>query len=192
MGCEFSESKLLCTIDIIHYTMPLAPDLLPRIHVALYDLLSQIPDPEVPVLSVLELGVVRKAMVIPKPDGSPGVRITITPTYTGCPAMDMISMQIRMACMQAGYAPVDIETVLHPAWTTDWLSPEARAKLEKYGIAPPMGNAGQLEMLETLAPPCPHCKSTHTRLLNRFGSTACKALFQCADCLEPFDYFKCH
>jgi ring-1,2-phenylacetyl-CoA epoxidase subunit PaaD len=87
---------------------------------------------------------------------------------------------------------VKITQVLEPAWTTDWIGPEAREKLRQYGIAPPMGNAGQQQWLEDLQPPCPRCGSGHTQLLNRFGSTACKALYQCADCLEPFDYFKCH
>lgn len=158
---------------------------------ALRSLLEQIPDPEIPVISILDLGIVRSAAsrVV---NGQKVAEVTITPTYTGCPAMDMIGMQIRMALLQAGYAGVKIETVLYPAWTTDWILPEAREKLRKYGIAPPEGNAAQLERLEELHPACPHCSSTHTALLNRFGSTACKALFQCRDCLEPFDYFKCH
>jgi ring-1,2-phenylacetyl-CoA epoxidase subunit PaaD len=153
----------------------------------IWDLLETVTDPEVPVLSILDLGIVRDVKI----DGE-RVEIVITPTYTGCPAMDMISMNIRMALMEQGYANVLITQVLAPAWTTDWMSQAGKDKLKGYGIAPPVGKSINTEYLETLEVECPLCRSTHTKLLSAFGSTACKALFQCADCKEPFDYFKCH
>jgi ring-1,2-phenylacetyl-CoA epoxidase subunit PaaD len=150
-------------------------------------ILETITDPEIPVLSVMDMGIVRDVQMHDNM-----VTIAITPTYTGCPAMDMISMQIRMGLLQHGISQVTIQQVLSPAWTTDWMTPQGKAKLQAYGIAPPVGSSHQTEVLEELQPACPQCGSHNTRLLSAFGSTACKALFQCNDCKEPFDYFKCH
>ncbi|MEM1219851.1 MAG: 1,2-phenylacetyl-CoA epoxidase subunit PaaD [Bacteroidota bacterium] len=149
--------------------------------------LRSVSDPEIPVLSILDMGVVRAVELVGKQ-----VHVKITPTYSGCPAMDMIAAEIKMALDMAGFNS-EVELVLSPAWTTDWLTPEGRRKLEEYGIAAPLEDSadklalmGQSRMVE-----CPHCESKNTRMVSQFGSTACKALFQCNDCLEPFDYFKC-
>ncbi len=147
-------------------------------------------DPEVPVLSVLDLGIVRDISV-----NEEKVTVTITPTYTGCPAMDVISMQIRMELMAAGVKEVEIKQVLSPAWTTDWMSDRGKRRLKEYGIAPPMPRqqvCSPTRFAAEEAIQCPHCSSYHTHRVSEFGSTACKALYQCDDCLEPFDYFKCH
>ncbi|HEY0555098.1 MAG TPA: 1,2-phenylacetyl-CoA epoxidase subunit PaaD [Thermoanaerobaculia bacterium] len=142
----------------------------------MWEILGSVPDPEIPVLSIVDLGIVRA--VHPE-------RIVITPTYTGCPATQVIERDIRAALDAAGYRNIRIETVLSPPWTTDWITPEGRAKLHAYGIVPPMA-AGQR------APQCPQCRSVHTEEISRFGSTPCKALWRCRDCAEPFDLFKCH
>jgi ring-1,2-phenylacetyl-CoA epoxidase subunit PaaD len=155
---------------------------------AIWALLEQVADPEVPVLSVLDLGVVRSVEVLP----GGAVHIYITPTYSGCPAMDMIAFNIRLAMAAAGYAQVEVKTVLSPAWTTDWMTEAGKQKLLAYGIAPPMGKAINETYLSDLHPPCPQCGSPNTGLVSAFGSTACKALFVCKACAEPFDYFKCH
>lgn len=154
----------------------------------IYDLLEQVPDPEVPVLSILDLGIVREVEVR---DGK--AIITITPTYTGCPAMDMITVNIRAILQENGWES-EVESVLSPAWTTDWMSEEGRRKLKKYGIAPPVVQTSDKRSLagESKLVACPICDSPNTELLSQFGSTACKALYKCKDCLEPFDYFKCH
>ena len=154
-------------------------------------LMDEVYDPEVPVLSVNDLGIVRKIEL--NPTGSPV--ITITPTYSGCPAMDVISMNIRLKLMEHGYKNVEIKTVLSPAWTTDWMTEKGKEKLKAYGIAPP--NPKQMVCTPDLfqqeeSIQCPHCSSYNTRMISQFGSTACKALYQCNDCKEPFDYFKCH
>lgn len=141
------------------------------------------PDPEVPVLSVLDLGIVRNVSM--NNAGEP--EITITPTYSGCPAMDMIAMNIKMELLQKGYKNIIIKSILSPAWTTDWMTEEGKQKLKEYGIAPP----GKLSDAETNVI-CPQCHSADTKLLSQFGSTSCKALYQCNDCKEPFDHFKCH
>ncbi len=141
------------------------------------------PDPEVPVLNVLDLGVVRAVSL--NEQGDP--EITITPTYSGCPAMDMIAMNIKMELLQNGYKNISIKSVLSPAWTTDWMTEEGKQKLKEYGIAPP----GKLSDEDNQVI-CPQCGSADTKLLSQFGSTACKALYQCNDCKEPFDHFKCH
>lgn len=151
---------------------------------AVYDILEQVADPEIPVLSVTDLGIIRDVKL---QDGV--TEIIITPTYTGCPAMDMIAVQIRLALLAAGYNQVKITSVLYPPWTTDWMTDSGKAKLQQYGIAPPKGNA---DSLPEDGVTCPHCGSSNTRLVSAFGSTACKALYQCNDCKEPFDYFKCH
>lgn len=141
---------------------------------ALREILATVPDPEIPVLSILELGIVREV-------GED--RIVITPTYTGCPATLAIEQAVRAALKVAGFGGVAIETVLDPPWTTDWITPEGCEKLRAYGIAPP-GRGGMVA--------CPQCASTDTEELSRFGSTPCKALWRCRACAEPFDLFKCH
>ena len=150
---------------------------------SLWKLLQQIPDPEIPVLSILDLGIVRDVKL---QDGQ--VEIIITPTYSGCPAMDAISMDIRLKLIEHGYKNIKITSVLSPAWTTDWMTEEGKIKLNKYGIALPKMSGD----LSDSTPFCPQCNSADTKLLSQFGSTACKALYQCNDCKEPFDYFKCH
>jgi ring-1,2-phenylacetyl-CoA epoxidase subunit PaaD len=156
----------------------------------IWSLLKDVNDPEVPVLSILDLGIVREVRT-----GDGSVEVVITPTYSGCPAMDMIRTEIRAILDQHGFEDVRITTVLSPAWTTEWMSQEGKDKLKAYGIAPP--NPLQQVCHTKLfhreeAIQCPHCQSYHTSLISEFGSTACKALYRCEDCREPFDYFKCH
>lgn len=155
-------------------------------------ILNSVPDPEVPVLTVTDLGIVRDVNII-SPEKS--VEIIITPTYSGCPAMDMIAANIRMILLRSGYKDVLITKVLSPAWTTDWMTEAGKEKLKVYGIAPPgrarQSDAGVL-FAEPAKVPCPQCKSLNTIMISEFGSTACKALYKCNDCGEPFDYFKCH
>jgi len=155
-----------------------------------WTLLSQISDPEVPVLSITDLGIVRAVSLTAN-----SCSITITPTYSGCPAMDMISANIRMELLAAGYDSVDVIFSLSPAWTTDWMSEDGKQKLRACGIAPPNARAQVCDNKlfsanEAIA--CPQCGSYQTRLISEFGSTACKSLYQCNSCHEPFDYFKCH
>lgn len=151
------------------------------------DLLENVKDPEVPVISVRELGVLRDVDVN---DGK--VLVTITPTYTGCPAMDVMREDIVKELQGAGIEEVEVKQILAPAWTTDWISDAGKAKLRAYGIAPPEKTAdiralkGDLPIVE-----CPQCGSKDTVMLSVFGSTACKALWKCNNCLEPFDQFKC-
>ncbi|MEP6684191.1 MAG: 1,2-phenylacetyl-CoA epoxidase subunit PaaD [Parafilimonas sp.] len=157
----------------------------------IFSILESVTDPEVPVLSIIDLGIVRDVEI----ESSHKIKITITPTYTGCPAMDVISMSIRMCLLENGFTDITIKNVLSPAWTTDWMSEVGKQKLKAYGIAPP--NVSQQVCTPALfqkdeAVQCPHCNSYHTQLISRFGSTACKALYKCNDCKEPFDYFKCH
>ncbi len=156
----------------------------------IYEILEGVSDPEIPVLTILDLGIVRDV----KLDEATGeVEVVITPTYSGCPAMDFIEVNIRSALQEHGIVQVKITTVLSPAWTTDWLTESGKAKLKAYGIAPPVGSASKLSLLgENTEVECPHCGSANTKLVSQFGSTACKALYQCRECLEPFDYFKCH
>ncbi len=140
----------------------------------IWEVLKSVPDPEIPAVSVVDLGIVREVR-----DG----RVIITPTYTGCPATLAIEQSIRAALDEAGYPDVGIETVIAPPWTTEWISDEGRRKLEAYGIAPPsLSEHAQ----------CPRCGSTETVEISRFGSTPCKAQWRCTACLEPFDRFKCH
>ena len=157
---------------------------------AIWALLQEVPDPEIPVLSILDLGIVRDVKIIPShtEGGKEGAEIIITPTYSGCPAMDMISMDIRLKMMEHGYTNIKITSILSPAWTTDWMTEDGKRKLIEYGIAPPKMASDKSDT----PPVCPQCKSADTKLLSQFGSTACKALYQCNDCTEPFDYFKCH
>jgi ring-1,2-phenylacetyl-CoA epoxidase subunit PaaD len=145
-------------------------------------------DPEVPVLTIEDLGVLRAVDI----DGD-RVTVTITPTYSGCPAMDAIRDDVVLALTAEGFAHVDVNLVLAPAWTTDWMTDAGRRKLQEYGIAPPTGRraaAGPVPV--QLAVRCPRCGSLDTRELARFGSTSCKALYECRACLEPFDHFKVH
>ena len=156
-------------------------------------------DPEIPVLTIADLGILRDVQVSKEPstaDGGmvPAVQVTITPTYSGCPAMDAIRDDLTAAFHSAGYPSVRVELVLSPAWTTDWMSEDGKAKLEQYGIAPPSGHSAALRhagpVRLALAVKCPQCSSLNTKELTRFGSTSCKALYVCQDCKEPFDYFK--
>jgi len=153
----------------------------------LIPILEQVSDPEIPVLSIMEMGVVRTAVI-----ENTLVKVQITPTYSGCPAMDVIGEDIQKALLDAGYQS-EIELILSPAWTTDWITPKGRKALEEYGIAAPLdAEADKSVLLEgQKLVKCTNCNSTNTRLVSQFGSTACKAQFQCNDCQEPFDYFKC-
>ena len=154
-----------------------------------WDIAATVCDPEIPVLTIADLGILRNVAVRDN-----DVTVTITPTYSGCPAMDAIGDDLRTAFEKEGYASVHINLVLSPAWTTDWMTDSGKAKLEEYGIAPPSGMAaagghsGPVRL--SLAVKCPQCSSLNTKELTRFGSTSCKALFVCQDCKEPFDYFK--
>jgi len=153
-----------------------------------YKLLGGVMDPEVPVLSVVELGIVREVKLV-----EDLVEIKITPTYSGCPAMNVIEFEIVKAMEQAGIEKFHIETILSPPWTTDWISQSGLDKLSEYGIAPPEkthSDKGQLSIFQKEIV-CPQCSSGRTELVSQFGSTACKAQYKCQDCLEPFDYFKC-
>lgn len=153
---------------------------------AVRDLLEQVTDPEIPVLTIADLGILRDVHV----DDSGHVEVVITPTYSGCPAMDVIRHDIETLLAERGHDDVSVRTVLAPAWTTDWMSDEGRRKLQEFGIAPPTGRASAGPVLVQLTPACPHCGSHDTRLVSRFGSTACKALHVCSTCSEPFDHFK--
>jgi ring-1,2-phenylacetyl-CoA epoxidase subunit PaaD len=144
----------------------------------LWAVLESVADPEIPVVSIVDLGIVREADAVAR-------RVTLTPTYTGCPATLVIETDVRAALDKAGFADVRIETILAPPWTTDWISEAGRARLLAYGIAPPRP-AGQRDV------PCPQCGSADTHEISRFGSTPCKAQWRCRACLEPFDLFKCH
>lgn len=158
---------------------------------AVRNILETVYDPEIPVLSVMDLGIVRSIRY----NDNGEWEIALTPTYSGCPAMDMIAQNILVALHTNGFHNSRIITVLSPAWTTDWMRDAAKEKLKNYGIAPPVAKLHSCAANETdeqMAIQCPLCKSYHTQLVSRFGSTACKALYKCLDCLEPFDYFKCH
>jgi ring-1,2-phenylacetyl-CoA epoxidase subunit PaaD len=151
------------------------------------NILESVSDPEIPVLSIMEMGVVRSYEIL-----NNIVEVTITPTYSGCPAMDVIGEDIKKAFANVGFE-AKIKLVLAPAWTTDWITPKGRLALEKYGIASPLEPEADKDALlgNKKLVKCPQCKSLNTKLVSQFGSTACKAFFQCEDCLEPFDYFKC-
>jgi ring-1,2-phenylacetyl-CoA epoxidase subunit PaaD len=176
MVTSFRESALLPTLD------------------AIWKMLATIPDPEIPVISIVELGIVR---AVAWDDGRLVVRVT--PTYSGCPATALINTLIRDALVALGCANVELVETLSPPWSTDWIAPEARFRLKDYGIAPPHVMAGRVDVAgisplrrDHVVVPCPRCESTNTQLLSQFGSTACKAQYRCSDCLEPFDYFKAH
>jgi len=153
----------------------------------LIPILEKVYDPEIPVLSVMDMGVVRSAVI-----EDDVVKIEITPTYSGCPAMDVIGDDIKKALKEEGYDS-EIELILSPAWTTDWITPKGRKALEDYGIAAPLDAEADKEALlgHQKIVKCTNCGSTNTKLVSQFGSTPCKAQFQCKDCHEPFDYFKC-
>ena len=159
----------------------------PHIDATLLPILQSVSDPEIPVLTIIDLGVVRSATLSGKE-----AAVTITPTYSGCPAMDVIGEDIVKAFEEKGYK-ADVNLVLSPSWSTDWITESGRKALEKYGIAPPMEESADKQALlgNAKVVKCTHCQSTNTNLISQFGSTACKALFQCNDCSEPFDYFKC-
>ncbi len=158
----------------------------------IYSILQEVCDPEVPVLTILDLGIVRDIQFHEEE-----VEIIITPTYSGCPAMDAISVDIKLKLIEQGFKKVKVSYVLSPAWTTDWMSEEGKKKLQAYGIAPPQKITNNTRLHKMLFEEeghieCPQCHSLNTKMLSQFGSTACKALYQCNDCKEPFDYFKCH
>ena len=154
-----------------------------------WDIAATVVDPEIPVLSIADLGILRDVEV-----AGDKVKVTITPTYSGCPAMDAIRDDVKTAFAKEGYTDVEVDLVLSPAWTTDWMTDAGKQKLQEYGIAPPTGkshaarHAGPIRL--TMAVKCPQCASLNTKELTRFGSTSCKALYVCQDCKEPFDYFK--
>jgi ring-1,2-phenylacetyl-CoA epoxidase subunit PaaD len=152
-------------------------------------ILAEVMDPEIPVLSITDLGILREVEL-----SGERVIVYITPTYSGCPAMDTIRQDIRKILAKNGIDRVEINQVLSPAWTSDWMSPAGKEKLEAYGIAPPALTSGcaLAEAGNDEPDHCPRCRSKNIGLISRFGSTSCKALYRCLDCNEPFDYFKCH
>ena len=152
---------------------------------AAWDIAATVCDPEIPVLTIEDLGVLRRVEV-----SGDAVQVAVTPTSSGCPAMDAITEDVTAALRNAGYASVQVRLELAPAWTTDWMSEAGKAKLGAYGIAPPSGRAAAGPVRVGLSVKCPQCSSLNTRELTRFGSTSCKALWVCGDCREPFDYFK--
>ncbi|MGY3239215.1 ring-1,2-phenylacetyl-CoA epoxidase subunit PaaD [Bradyrhizobium sp. USDA 4472] len=152
-----------------------------------WDAAAGVVDPEIPVLTIADLGVLRDVIV----DGD-HAEVVITPTYSGCPAMNMIALEIEIALERAGFRRPKVRAVLSPAWTTDWMSEEGRRKLRAYGIAPPQASGSRRALFGEQAVACPQCGSEKTELLSEFGSTSCKALWRCKSCREPFDYFKCH
>lgn len=149
----------------------------------LLSFLEEIKDPEVPVLSIIDLGIVRDIVL-----HDDEVEVFITPTYSGCPAMDTIAMEIRIELATLGFKKIKITQTISPPWTTDWMSEEGKRKLKAYGIAAP----DKRFSIPADGVECPLCNSINTKLMSAFSSTACKSLYQCNDCKEPFDYFKCH
>ena len=167
-----------------------------RVKDKIWKLLEEVADPEIPVISVLDLGIVRDVEINLSAEGEVlnGI-IIITPTYSGCPAMDAINLDIRLKLIENGYKNIQVKSVLSPAWTTDWMSNTGKEKLKAFGIAPPTPTQSVCNtklFAEDEAIQCPLCNAYHTSLISQFGSTACKALYQCNECKEPFDYFKCH
>lgn len=154
----------------------------------IWSILSEVEDPEIPIINVVEMGIVRKVNVLPE-----FTEVTITPTYSGCPAMKTIEEDIAEILVEKKIGPFKILTVLSPAWTTDWMTDVAKEKLRSTGIAPPEGTASDKGLLmgKVKSVKCPRCGSLHTEMISQFGTTACKALYKCLDCLDPFDYFKC-
>lgn len=154
---------------------------------AAWEVVAEVTDPEIPVLTIEDLGILRDVQII---DGT--VIVTLTPTYSGCPAIDQMGDDVTLSLTAAGYSDVKVEFSLTPAWTTDWMSDEGRRKLTKYGIAPPGPRPTSGPIPVQLGVKCPRCESLRTRTISQFGSTSCKALYECLACLEPFDYFKPH
>jgi ring-1,2-phenylacetyl-CoA epoxidase subunit PaaD len=152
-----------------------------------WDTAAGVVDPEIPVLTIADLGVLREVVIS---DGC--VEVAITPTYSGCPAMNMITLEIELALEREGFRNPKVRTVLSPAWTTDWMSDDGRRKLREYGIAPPLPGSSRRALFGVEQVACPQCGSKNTEVLSEFGSTSCKALWRCKSCREPFDYFKCH
>lgn len=150
-------------------------------------LAGQVTDPEIPVLTIADLGVLRDVRL---EEGR--IEVLITPTYSGCPAMNMIALEIQLALEKAGLGPAVVKTVLSPAWTTDWMTEDGREKLRAYGIAPPAKGGGRRALFGEDLVACPQCGATDTSEIAAFGSTSCKSLWRCNVCREPFDYFKCH
>jgi ring-1,2-phenylacetyl-CoA epoxidase subunit PaaD len=157
---------------------------------AIWAILEDVTDPEIPVLTINDLGIIRDIKI----HDDETVEVVITPTYSGCPAMNTIEINIRATLQEKGYDKVVVTTVLSPAWTTDWMTASGKKKLKAYGIAPPEEGSVDKGALfqEEKQIECPHCGSRNTKMVSQFGSTACKSLYKCNDCLEPFDYFKCH
>lgn len=153
----------------------------------IYNLIANIPDPEIPVITIEDLGVLREVKL-----EDDKVIVLITPTYSGCPAMKTIEDDIKTILHQSGVQNFEVKTVFSPVWTTDWMSEESKEKLRKYGISPPEKSSTDKSSLTSNVVFCPRCTSSNTELVSQFGSTACKALYKCKDCLEPFDHFKCH
>jgi ring-1,2-phenylacetyl-CoA epoxidase subunit PaaD len=155
----------------------------------IWKILEEVKDPEVPVLSVIDLGIIRSVTY-----EKDIITVVITPTYSGCPAMDTIRMDIRLKLIEKGYRNIEIKQSLSPAWTTDWMTEAGKQRLKEYGIAPPNPKQQfcKAEMFSQEAVACPRCGSYHTEMISQFGSTACKALYRCLDCKEAYDYFKCH
>jgi ring-1,2-phenylacetyl-CoA epoxidase subunit PaaD len=151
-----------------------------------FEVAAAVVDPEIPVLSIADLGVLRDVRVV---DGT--IEVDITPTYSGCPAMNLIALNVEMALIHAGFPMPRIKTVLSPAWTTDWMTEHGKKTLAAYGIAPPEGKASRRALFGEEYVTCPRCGSRDTQRISEFGSTACKALWRCRACSEPFDYFKC-
>ena len=150
----------------------------------IFGILSSIPDPEIPVVNIREMGMLRDVILTDK-----GYEVILTPTYTGCPAMGMIEEDIKARLKEMNVFPVTVKLIYDPAWTTDWMTPDARERLREYGISPPAGHSCHAHLPPEVR--CPRCASVHTTLISEFGSTACKALYRCDSCREPFDYFKC-
>jgi ring-1,2-phenylacetyl-CoA epoxidase subunit PaaD len=153
----------------------------------IFRMLSVIPDPEIPVVSIYEMGMLRDVLIT-----EDGYDVILTPTYSGCPAMGIIAQDIKMTLDANSVLPSKVSLVYHPAWTTDWMSNEAKEKMRHYGIAPPLHSSCNQDVFHHNIIACPRCHSEDTVMLSRFGSTACKSLYQCNDCKEPFEYFKCH
>ncbi|CAN5204403.1 phenylacetate-CoA oxygenase subunit PaaJ [soil metagenome] len=154
----------------------------------IWEILKEVVDPEIPVLTIADMGILRDV----KMDEN-GIEVSISPTYSGCPAMEMIANDIKTSLTKKGYKNISVKSLLSPAWTTDWITDEAKEKLRIYGIAPPEHSTADKNALtgNPKTVKCPRCKSEHTEMISQFGSTACKALWKCLDCQEPFDYFKC-
>ena len=152
-----------------------------------WEILNTVTDPEIPVLSIIDLGIVRDIKIQDET-----LEVIITPTYSGCPAMDFIGKNIREKLMENNFDKIRIRHRLAPAWTTNWMTDEGKEKLKSYGIAPPSSKTFDNHYLKNLPVQCPRCASRNTKLISQFGATSCKALYQCEDCRDPFDYFKCH